>query len=162
MTDLISREAVCKIVADRVTDKFEKKAACHGIRALPAALVSGERVHHVKRGSTYRVIGRGAIQTDTPLKDYAEVVVYQGDADGKLWVRPVGEFDDGRFAAIAVDASQTPDPVLSDPRVKALVEALRRIREAWPTVRDAEGSGGTISAAIDEIDAALAEIDGEK
>lgn len=52
--------------------------------------------------------------------------------------------------------------ILAEAKVEKLVEALRRIREAWPTVRDAEGSGGTISAAIDEIDAALAEIEGGK
>ena len=56
-----------------------------------------DRVQHVKRGSTYRVIGRGKVQTDTPLADYAEVVVYQGESDGLIWVRPVSEFDDGRF-----------------------------------------------------------------
>lgn len=61
------------------------------------------------------------------------------------------------------------DDIVAADRIEALVgeaakmtDALRRIREAWPTVRDAEGSGGTISAAIDEIDAALAEIEGEK
>ena len=62
--------------------------------AMPAT----ERVQHVKRGSTYRVIGRGKVQTDTPLSDYAEVVIYQGEADDLFWVRPVSEFEDGRFA----------------------------------------------------------------
>lgn len=50
----------------------------------------------------------------------------------------------------------------AEAKVAKLVEALRRIREAWPTVRDAEWSGGTISAAIDEIDAALAETEGDQ
>jgi hypothetical protein len=59
-----------------------------------------DRVQHVKRGSTYRVIGCGKVQTDTPLADYAEVVIYQGENDGMIWCRPVAEFDDGRFAAL--------------------------------------------------------------
>ncbi len=59
-----------------------------------------DRVQHVKRGATYRVIGRGKVQTDTPLADYAEVVIYQGENDGMIWCRPVAEFDDGRFAAL--------------------------------------------------------------
>lgn len=55
------------------------------------------RVQHVKRGSTYRVVGRAKIQTGTPLPDDAEVMIYQGEEDGQLWVRPVDEFTDGRF-----------------------------------------------------------------
>lgn len=55
------------------------------------------RVKHVKRGSTYRVIGAGKVQTGTPLHDYDEVVIYQDEADGRLWVRPTAEFGDGRF-----------------------------------------------------------------
>jgi len=59
---------------------------------------AGLRVRHVKRGSFYRVLGAGKVQTDAPLTDYAEVVVYQGEADGLIWVRPVSEFEDGRFS----------------------------------------------------------------
>lgn len=58
-----------------------------------------KRVRHVKRGSAYIVLGEAQIQTDTPLKDYDSVVVYQS-YDGKLWVRPVSEFTDGRFVAL--------------------------------------------------------------
>ncbi len=46
------------------------------------------RVQHVKRGSTYRVIGAGKIQTDAPLTDYTDVVIYQSEEDGLIWVRP--------------------------------------------------------------------------
>ncbi len=42
-----------------------------------------------------------------------------------------------------------------DAPVDALVD---RIAKAWPTVRDANGTGGELCAAIDEIDAALAAI----
>jgi len=54
------------------------------------------RVRHVKRGTVYVVIGKALLQSERPVQDYAEVVVYQGD-DGQLWARPVMEFEDGRF-----------------------------------------------------------------
>ena len=55
---------------------------------------------HVKRGSRYRLDGYGEIQTDTPLTDYAKVAIYSAE-DGCVWVRPVTEFEDGRFEALA-------------------------------------------------------------
>ncbi|WWT39561.1 hypothetical protein [Microcystis phage Mae-JY02] len=89
------------------------------IAAIPARGVGvKERVQHKKRGSTYRVLGRGKVQTDTPLTDYAEVVVYQAEADGTVWVRPVSEFKDGRFAAL--------EPVTPAPDAAAIGEAWER------------------------------------
>jgi hypothetical protein len=55
---------------------------------------------HVKRGSTYRLDGYGEVQTDTPLNDYAKVAIYRAE-DGTTWVRPVSEFEDGRFEALS-------------------------------------------------------------
>jgi len=60
------------------------------------AITGYKKVRHVKRGSEYMVIGHGKIQTDKPLSDYHEVIVYVGE-NGSLWVRPVSEFMDGRF-----------------------------------------------------------------
>lgn len=60
---------------------------------------------HKKRGSTYVEIGRGKLQTDTPLTDYAELVAYRAE-DGELWFRPPSEFDDGRFEVLAPPASE--------------------------------------------------------
>lgn len=116
---LIRRGDVLKAVQYHVTDDDDRNTLSHAIDALPPAkqehvAISNargvgvqERVQHKKRGSTYRVVGRGKVQTDTPLTDYAEVVVYQCEADGAVWVRPVSEFEDGRFAALApTDAAQ--------------------------------------------------------
>jgi hypothetical protein len=64
-----------------------------------AAGGAGERVRHLKRGTEYEVLGDGLVQTDTPLKDYDKVVVYQSGE--YIWVRPVSEFRDGRFETIA-------------------------------------------------------------
>lgn len=54
---------------------------------------------HKKRGTTYTLMGRAKMQIDGPL-DMAEVVVYQSNSDGSMWVRPVAEFEDGRFERI--------------------------------------------------------------
>lgn len=56
---------------------------------------------HLKRGTTYAEVGRGQLQASGgPLGDGSEVVVYRGD-DGKLWVRGVVEFEDGRFERLS-------------------------------------------------------------
>lgn len=79
--------------------KAERDAAEAEVARLSHAHAAAERVQHIKRGSSYTVVGRGKVQTDTPLADYAEVVVYRGD-DGQVWVRPVSEFEDGRFTVL--------------------------------------------------------------
>ncbi len=58
------------------------------------------RVRHKKRGSTYRVIGRGELQSSSPTEEGAMLVAYRCEADGRLWIRPANEFDDGRFETL--------------------------------------------------------------
>lgn len=90
---------------------------------LEAAEAAGEpvktRVRHKKRGSTYEVIGTGKMQAEDwhdiardadgsacgPSVDMREVTIYRSEDDGQLWVRPIEEFNDGRFSAIATRAS---------------------------------------------------------
>lgn len=50
--------------------------------------------HRHKKGGLYRVTGRGVLEADL-----SAVVIYD-DAAGQIWVRPVSEFDDGRFTEI--------------------------------------------------------------
>lgn len=78
------------------------------------------RWRHLKRGSVYSIVGRGKIQTDTPLTDMAEVVVYVpeyanpfGD-DTEVWVRPVEEFFDGRFEKYDPPPIEIPDELTAD------------------------------------------------
>lgn len=91
----------------------------------PAArdVLAERRVRHVKRGTTYRVIGEAEAQVSTgtaeawvlatDVPDAPEIVrysrligdgdlltVYKTEAGGKLWVRFTDEFEDGRFAEI--------------------------------------------------------------
>lgn len=66
---------------------------------------------HKKRGTEYVLVGYGRMQA-ADLYHYGgdggylraddeEVAIYRGVADGKLWVRPREEFEDGRFEEIA-------------------------------------------------------------
>jgi hypothetical protein len=66
------------------------------------------RYRHVKRGTEYEVLECGAtLQTATgDLADGSQMMVYRGP-DGKVWVREVGEFHDGRFVEVQ-PASEEP------------------------------------------------------
>lgn len=54
---------------------------------------------HLKRGTTYQLLGPAILQTEVPLSDGAALLAY-GDEEGGLWVRPPEEFNDGRFEEI--------------------------------------------------------------
>jgi len=51
------------------------------------------RFRHRKRGTVYQVISIGEDEN----RRGTEVVVYRGEDDGKIWVRPSEQFFDGRF-----------------------------------------------------------------
>ncbi len=78
----------------------------------PVDIAAARRVRHKKRGSTYTVIGTGKIQADSWIDesrpapvDMRAVTVYRADEDSTLWVRPVEEFDDGRFEELSARPS---------------------------------------------------------
>lgn len=81
------------------------------ITALEAQLAefreASERVRHKKRGSTYRVIGRGELQSASPIAEGTTLVAYRCEIDGRLWFRPATEFDDGRFEALTATPKKT-------------------------------------------------------
>ena len=115
-------------------------------------VVQGDVFQHVKRGTHYIVVGSARLQASGPLPDEAEVVVYQGN-DGKLWVREIGEFLDGRFAHLGTrppapeDAGtveretyrQMHDIATNDLGCASILEALEKIdrfRKALTTIAD--------------------------
>ncbi|MEM7472306.1 MAG: DUF1653 domain-containing protein [Pseudomonadota bacterium] len=51
--------------------------------------------HLHKKGGKYRVIMHAVLEADR-----SDVVIYD-DAEGAVWVRPVSEFYDGRFAPLS-------------------------------------------------------------
>jgi hypothetical protein len=61
---------------------------------------SERRWRHVTSGMSVTEIGRGRMQTAEPIGDMTPVVIYHHAGEqggGTFWVRPVGEFEDGRF-----------------------------------------------------------------
>lgn len=60
-----------------------------------------DRYRHKVRGTTYRILYEAAKASSTIQElDDTTMVVYQGEADGLVWVRPAAEFFDGRFERI--------------------------------------------------------------
>ena len=55
--------------------------------------------HVHRKGGEYRVLGQGVLETDRSK------VTHYDDQEGTIWVRPVQEFEDGRFTPIAPSAS---------------------------------------------------------
>lgn len=51
--------------------------------------------HRHSKGGMYRELARGILEAN-----HQQMVVYD-DADGNIWIRPVIEFDDGRFTPVA-------------------------------------------------------------
>ena len=96
-------------IAEATEARMKAEARVAELEVALRARPVGPKWRHIKRGSIYTEIWRGKVQTDTPLTDYAEVVVYQAD-DGSIWVRPVSEFEDGRFAALTPNTAQEDHP----------------------------------------------------
>jgi hypothetical protein len=68
------------------------------------------KARHRKRGIIYTIEGSAHLQTDTPLSDMAELIVYRCDHDGSLWVRPTAEFNDGRFDLLEEPTAANAEP----------------------------------------------------
>ena len=74
-----------------VSDWLKRKAASEGDLEVSAGW------KHVKRGTTYDVIGDAELQSGRPLEEGAILRVYLCRETGRLWARPSDEFHDGRF-----------------------------------------------------------------
>ncbi len=65
---------------------FRPKSVAH-----PAAW---QATHRHRKGGRYRVLHTGIYEPDR-----SDVVIYD-DAEGTIWVRPLAEFNDGRFTSL--------------------------------------------------------------
>ena len=98
-------QADIDIICDTLWMPTEVSPAETVVDYIDAALAAlrpaqdAERVVHMKRGSTYEVIGEAEVQCAVMVEEGAMLTVYRCEKDGKLWARPTAEFRDGRFAA---------------------------------------------------------------
>ncbi len=58
--------------------------------------VAWQATHRHRKGGLYRVLSEGVWEPDR-----SAVVIYD-DAEGKVWVRPRQEFEDGRFEQVSM------------------------------------------------------------
>lgn len=134
-------------------------ADCRADIARAAALIQARAAwtpthRHVKRGTDYRVIGEAEAQVSSApfvdamgaysqLREGDRFMVYEG-RDGKLWLRRVSEFNDGRFEALSQPA---PEPVAGG-KVVGLAPTsivIRRAREMADGI-DKHGTCGEMTA----------------
>lgn len=102
--DLLAEAAGIDLMA-AIVAKFNATSAKYG---LATRLEPMRYVRHVKRGSTYLVLGDAEMQISRPCRpqDMGGHLVQEGDKltvyraeDGTLWARFSDEFEDGRFEA---------------------------------------------------------------
>lgn len=96
-------------------------------RVAEAAPQTSKDLFRHRKGGTYEVIGIGKMQTEgwydtsktisTANVDMREVTLYRSIADGSLWVRPVEEFNDGRFEEIS-SAPEKPSPPVTEGMIR--------------------------------------------
>ena len=94
-----------------IYDRVEQRLICVVQDAVARVLSEIEelpRVKHLKRGSTYQVLGTAQVQASMPIHEGDKLEVYQCEGDRTLWVRPPVEFEDGRFVGLSGKSVTTP------------------------------------------------------
>lgn len=104
--------------------------------------LAGVQARHIKRGTTYDVLGEATIQTNAPLADMDRVVVYRCRETGGLWARRHAEFVDGRFEIDVAGGREASD----------LIRRLRGADEYEPLGHDAWEAADAIERLTGERD----------
>ena len=78
-------------VLEAIEVRRRADAAPTAMPPVPHPKTGPTRWRHRKSGDVYEELHRGLIE-----RDLTPVVVYRGE-DGRVWVRPARQFDDGRF-----------------------------------------------------------------
>lgn len=102
------------IVAKGLWGEFCDTAfALDALSALPVPDDGWRPTHrHMGRGTSYQVVAEGYLQTTALIGTAADdehVTLYRGE-DGRWWVRPTDEFNDGRFEPLPPPPGQEGTP----------------------------------------------------
>lgn len=114
---------------------------------LQLKVLSPMYVRHVRTRGEYRVLGYGKLQSVRPIADMTAMVAYTG-TDGKLWVRPLSEFEDGRFETLEGDKLTPIEPVTDE---KKLADFLSQRLPSDLTIGDTTYRAGTTLHGIKRI-----------
>ncbi len=80
--------------AEKQRSKDEDALQLDESNALSSAGGGWAPTHQHRKGGLYRVLGKGTLESDR-----TGMVIYDDEA-GTIWLRPVAEFEDGRFHSI--------------------------------------------------------------
>lgn len=106
----------------------------------------GQRWQHVKRGTSYEVIGLAELQIAShDLVDGSELVVYRGD-DGKLWAREESEFADGRFCLASTQEPATGE--IDTERLHKIIDKIDQQAKCLEGYAEQDGHSGKAPASV--------------
>ena len=105
---LAMADRLCEIAAAAGVPSYTEKPLRDAAAMLRDLVPLGVTHKHKKRGSFYTKIGEASLQSTAEISEGTPLVIYRGE-DGRLWVRPRDEFEDGRFETVSIAPPEQPD-----------------------------------------------------